>query len=193
MIVLLMFSLNAVFAQQTDTIQPQKNPAAKPEQVVQSDSIFLHCGKLLNVNIAKVDQYVIVYKYLNEDAENVISKNAVEKIVFWKSGRVEQCSKKIVLASPEDWEKVQIVYEKQQTVGLVETVEVKGKTAFINYHTGATADAKAEERVKRAAAALGCPFVFITSDKTSNYAGEYGTAGLGSKQSVKKGIGFRYE
>jgi sRNA-binding regulator protein Hfq len=157
-----------------------------------ADSLYLHKGNIIPVTITKVEQFTIAYKYFNEDAEQLISKHAVEKVKYGKSRRVEEMTKKVNLATEDEWEKVQIFYDKAQTTGLTEAIEVKGKTAFVNYNTGAGADRKAEERIKKAAAALGCPFVLIISDKESNYAGSYGSAGLGSKQSVKKGIGFKY-
>lgn len=158
----------------------------------QNDKLFLHNGKKLDVIIIKSEQYTIIFKYVNEDAEQTIGKIAVEKIIYGKSGREEVITKKIVVSSEADWEKVEIFYDKAQTTGLSEGIEVKGKTAFINYNTGAGADRKAEERIKKAAASLGYPFVLITSDKESNYSGSNGSMGLGSKQSLKKGIAFKY-
>lgn len=158
----------------------------------QSDKLYLHNGKTLDVTIQKIEQYTIQYKYVNEDAEQVVGKVAVEKIIYGKSGRLEEVSKKVLVTSEGDWEKVQIFYDKAQTTGLTEGNEVKGKTAFINYNTGASADRKAEEKIKKAAAALGYPFVLLTSEKESNYSGSNGSMGLGSKQSLKKGVTFKY-
>ena len=158
----------------------------------QNDKLFLHNGKKLEVTIIRNEQYTIIYKCVNEDAEQTVSRTAVYKIIYGKSGREEEISKKIIVSSETDWEKVQIFYDKAQTTGLTEGLEVKGKTAFINYNTGAGADRKAEEKIKKAAAALGFPFVLITSEKESNYAGTYGNMGLGSKQSLKKGFAFNY-
>ena len=158
----------------------------------QNDQLILHNGKKLEVTIVRNEQYTIIYKYVNEDAEQTISRTAVNKIIYGKSGREEEISKKVMVNSESDWDKVQIFYDKAQTTGLTEGAEVKGKTAFINYNTGAGADRKAEEKIKKAAAALGFPFVLITSEKESNYSGANGSMGLGSKQSLKKGIAFKY-
>ena len=158
----------------------------------QNDQLILHNGKKLEVTIVRNEQYTIIYKYVNEDAEQTISRTAVNKIIYGKSGREEEISKKVMVNSESDWDKVQIFYDKAQTTGLTEGAEVKGKTAFINYNTGAGADRKAEEKIKKAAAALGFPFVLITSEKESNYSGSNGSMGLGSKQSLKKGIAFKY-
>ena len=158
----------------------------------QSDKLFLHNGKTLDVVVVKSEQYVITYKYVNEDAEQTVGKVAVEKVIYGKSGREEAITKKVVVNSESDWEKVEIFYDKAQTTGLTEGLEVKGKTAFINYNTGASADKKAEEKIKKAAAVLGFPFVLMTSDKESNYSSSNGSMGLGSKQSLKKGIAFKY-
>jgi hypothetical protein len=158
----------------------------------QNDQLFLHNGKKSEVTIIRNEQYTIIYKYVNENAEQTISRAAVYKIIYGKSGREEEISKKVIVNSESDWDKVQIFYDKAQTTGLTAGSEVKGKTAFINYNTGAGADRKAEEKIKKAAAAFGFPFVLITSEKESNYSGANGSMGLGSKQSLKKGIAFKY-
>ncbi len=158
----------------------------------QSDKLFLHNGKKIEVSIVRNEQYTVIYKYLNEDAEQTIGKIAIEKIIYGKSGREEDVSKKVIVTSEADWENVQIFYDKAQTTGLTEGAEVKGKTAFINAYTGPGADRKAEEKIKKAAAAAGYPFILITSEKDTNYSNPNGSMGLGSKQSLKKGIAFKY-
>ena len=51
-----------------------------------SDKIFLHGGKTIDGKVVKVDDFKIIYKYEGEDAEQTVTKKAVEKIQY-SSGR----------------------------------------------------------------------------------------------------------
>lgn len=156
----------------------------------QSDEITKHSGEVVKGKVIKVEEYVIVYKYEGEDAENSIGKYAIEKIVYGKSGRVEEVTEKIVVSSEDDWERVVILEDKSYIAGLKKGDEVRGKTGLINYHTGNTGDKKAEKKLKMAAAAAGCPFILMTADKATVGAN---SNQLGGSQVVKKGIGYRYK
>jgi len=155
----------------------------------QSDIITKHSGETINGKVVKVDEFVITYKYDGEDAENTISKYAIEKIVYGKSNRTEKVTDKIVVSSSEDWEKVIIFEDKSYIAGLTRVDEIKGKTALINFQTGNTGDRKADKKLKMAAATLGCPFIFMTADKTT--VGSSSNQ-LGGSQAIKKGIAYKY-
>jgi len=52
-------------------------------------------------------------------------------------------SDKIAIAGEDDWEKVQILTDKSQVLGLKKGEDVKGKTAgFLSYNTAGSADKK---------------------------------------------------
>lgn len=155
----------------------------------QTDQIFKHSGETVNGKVIRVEEYTVVFKYDGEDAENTISKYAVEKVVYGKSGRTEQMTEKIVVNGEADWEKVIILEEKSYIAGLKKGDEVRGKTGLINYHTGNTGDKKAEMKLKKAAAAAGMPFILMTADKATVGAN---SNGLGGSQVIKKGIGYKY-
>ncbi len=155
----------------------------------QVDVITKHNGEVVKGKVIKVEEYTIVFKYDGEDAENTSSKYAVEKIVYGKSGRVEEVTEKIVVASEDDWEKVVILEDKAYAAGLKKGEEVRGKTGLINYHTGNSGDKKAEMKLKKAAAAIGCPFILMTADKTTVGAN---SNAIGGSQAIKKGIGYKY-
>ena len=57
--------------------------------VAQADVISKHSGENVTGKVIRVDEYTVVFKYDGEDAENSIGKYAIEKIVYGKSGRVE--------------------------------------------------------------------------------------------------------
>ena len=155
----------------------------------QVDVITKHSGEVVKGKVIRVEEYTVVYKYDGEDAENSIGKYAIEKIVYGKSGRVEEITEKIVVATEADWEKVVILEEKAYIAGLKKGEEVRGKTGLINLQTGNTGDKKAEKKLKMAAAAISCPFILLTSDKTTVGAN---SNALGGTQAIKKGIGYRY-
>lgn len=155
----------------------------------QVDIINKHNGEVVKGKVVKLEEFTIVFKYDGEDAENTISKYAVQKIVYGKSGRVEEVTEKIVVSTEDDWEKVVILEDKAYISGLKKGEEVRGKTGLINYHTGNTGDKKAEMKLKKAAAAIGCPFILMTSDKTTS---GYNSNQLGGSQAIKTGVGYKY-
>jgi hypothetical protein len=155
----------------------------------QVDVITKHSGEVVKGKVIRIEDYSVVFKYDGEDAENSIGKYAIEKIVYGKSGRVEEVTEKITINSEADWEKVIILEEKSYISGLKKVGDVRGKTGLINFQTGNTGDKKAEKKLKMSAAALGCPFVLMTSDKTT--VGSSSNA-LGGTQAIKTGIGYKY-
>lgn len=155
----------------------------------QVDIITKHSGEVVKGKVIRIEDYSVVFKYDGEDAENSIGKYAIEKIVYGKSGRVEEVTEKITITSEADWEKVIILEEKSYISGLKKVGDVRGKTGLINFQTGNTGDKKAEKKLKMSAAAIGCPFVLMTSDKTT--VGSNSNA-LGGTQAIKTGIGYKY-
>ena len=155
----------------------------------QVDEIYKHNGEVVEGKVIKLEEYTIIFKYDGEDAENTIGKYAIEKIVYGKTGRVEEVTEKIVVKGEDDWEKVVILEDKAYIAGLKKEGEVRGKTGLINYHTGNTGDKKAEKKLKMAAAAMGCPFILQTADKSTVGAN---SNGLGGSQAIKKGIAYKY-
>jgi len=150
----------------------------------QNDKIYLHNGKTIEGSVVRVAEFTVVFKYAGEDAEQTVGKYAVAKIVYGKSGREEKVSDKIIVSSKDDWQNVVILEDKSEVAGLTKVDDVKGKTAtFYNFHSSSGNDRKAEQKLKQDAAAMGCPFILLTADKDAN---------LVSRQSVKKGIAYKY-
>lgn len=155
----------------------------------QVDVITKHNGEIVKGKVVKLEEYTIIFKYDGEDAENTIGKYAVEKIVYGKSGRVENVTEKIVINGEADWEKVVILEDKGYIAGLSKVGEVRGKTGLINFQTGNTGDKKAQKKLKMDAAKLGCPFVLMTADKTTVGAN---SNAIGGSQAIKTGVGYKY-
>ena len=155
----------------------------------QNDKIFKHSGEVIEGKVSKIDEYTIVFKYEGEDAEQTVSKYAVERIIFGKSQRIQNITDKITIKSEDDWDKVILLEEKSYIAGLQKIDEIKGKTGLINFHTGNTGDRKAEQKLKMAAAALGCAFILLTADKNTVGAS---SNSMGGSQNIKKGIAYKY-
>lgn len=155
----------------------------------QVDLITKHNGEVVKGKVVKLEEYTIIFKYDGEDAENTIGKYAVEKIVYGKSGRVENITEKIIINGEDDWEKVVILEDKGYISGLKKVGEVRGKTGLINLQTGNTGDKKAQKKLKMDAAGQGCPFVLLTSDKTTVGAS---SNTLGGSQAIKTGVAYKY-
>ena len=148
----------------------------------QNDKMFKHNGEKIEVKITKVGEFTISYTYPNEQAEQTIGKYAVAKIEY-ASGRKETISEKIVISGKEDWEKVVILEELSATVGLKKQGEIRGKTGgMYSFRTSGNADKKSMERLKKEAAEVGAPFVFISSEKEARF----------STQSIKRGFAYSY-
>ncbi len=149
-----------------------------------ADKMYKHSGEVLDVKIIKVGEFTVTYKYPGEDAEQVIGKLAVAKITY-SSGRNEDISDKITVSGKDEWEKVQVLTDMTQVVGLKKGEEVRGKTSgMLSYNSAGSADKKAARKIKEAAAEAGAPFILLTSDKND---------GFGVKQSVKNGVTYTYK
>lgn len=155
----------------------------------QADKIHKHSGEIVDGKVTRVEEYTIVFKYDGEDAEIVIGKYAIEKIVYGKSGRVEEVTEKIEVNGEQDWEKVVILEEKSYISGLKKSGEVRGKTGLINFQTGNTGDKKASKKLKMDAAKMGCAFILLTADKTTVGAN---SNALGGSQAIKTGVAYKY-
>lgn len=155
----------------------------------QVDKIYKHSGEVVDGKVIRLDEYTVIFKYDGEDAENTIGKYAIEKIVYGKTGRVEEVTEKIVVNGEADWEKVVILEDKSYIAGLKKAGEVRGKTGLINFQTGNTGDKKAQKKLKMDAAKLGCPFVLLTADKTTVGAN---SNAIGGSQAIKTGVAYKY-
>lgn len=155
----------------------------------QVDQIFKHNGEEVKGTVIRLEEYTVIFTYENETAENTIGKYAIEKIVYGSSGRVEEITEKIDISGKDGWENVVILEDKSYIAGLKKGDEVRGKTGLINFQTGNTGDKKAEKKLKMAAAEQGCPFILLTSDKTTVGAN---SNALGGSQAIKKGVAYKY-
>lgn len=115
------------------------------------DKLYTHKGDTLNVYVKEVNESSIRFTYLNEQSINTLSKNAAEKIQY-ESGRVEKISKKIVISSKKDWEKVVITNLESDVQGLTKGEELKAKAKGSTFTSQGSVEARAFDKLKREAA-----------------------------------------
>ncbi len=157
----------------------------------QSDTIYMHNGSKVIGTVKKVGEHTVSFSYMNEDVEQVLGKYAIGHVIYGKSGRSQEITPKINIKSEDDWEQVMIVESQDEIAGLKRVDEIRGKTAFINYRTGAGGDQTALKKLKKEAAGKGCAFVFMTSDKDIDRKSS-GGGSFGQTQSIKRGVAYSY-
>ena len=132
------------------------------------DVITMHNGTVAKGKVVSNEPSYIKFIYEGEEVPSTLGKVAIEKIQF-QSGRVEECSQKIVINDPnKDYEKIQILREKDETVGLVRVQEFTEKSGGF-WSLGMTAgkyEQKTIKKLQKKAASLGGCAILITSQES---------------------------
>ena len=81
------------------------------------DKLYFHNGKISEGKVIETSDIFIKFIYKGEDIVNTMSRNALEKVEL-ASGRVMELSQKIIIESPYDYDKVRVVYDKNEVLGL---------------------------------------------------------------------------
>jgi len=176
-----LFSISLVLSALTVWISPAS---------AQSDTLFLHNGKVLAAKLLSKGSLTITYQMPSRG--NAIFTNSIYSVhrIKYTDGSMDTLSERIEITNEEDWERVMLLEDVSAVAGLIRKQEIKGNSAMVNLHTPQTADARAWMNLKKAAARLGCPFVFVHFDRESTLSPLL--IGIGSKQAVKRGIAFSY-
>ena len=147
------------------------------------DKLYKHTGETLDAKIIRVGEYTVTFAYIGETAEQVLSKYAIDKIVYG-SGRTEKVTDKIDVRNETDWESVIVLEDKAQIAGLAKKDEISGKTSgLFSMQTFGSADKKALKKLKQSAAKIGCPFVLMSADKNN----------VETTQALKNGFAYAYK
>ncbi|MDI9358300.1 MAG: hypothetical protein QM528_05095 [Phycisphaerales bacterium] len=154
------------------------------------DTIFLHNQKNIACQVLSIDTYLVSFEYPDDDAVQVLSRYAVNNILFGGK-KMQHITDKIDIEGDKGWQNVVILEDKQEAVGLKPVAELIGKNASINFRSIDKADVKATENIKKEAALDGCEFIVITSESINDYRSENRKIGIGS-QDVKQGYAFTY-
>lgn len=132
------------------------------------DEIMLHNGIVAKGKVVKNEPSFIQFIYEGEDVPSTLGKVAIEKIKY-QSGRVEECSQKIVINDPKkDYDKILVLREKEECVGLVRIQEFTEKSGGA-WSLGTTAGKYEQKTIKKLqikAASLGGCAILITSQES---------------------------
>jgi hypothetical protein len=133
------------------------------------DVVKFHNGTEANGKVLEVSDQFIKFTYKGEDALNIISRNAISEVDF-SSGRVQQMSPKIEVNGPKDWEKVRVVYDKNEVLGLKSLGQIE-KHSSGTWSFSITAGHFSEKTLKKirkaAAERKGC-IVLVLSEKSKS-------------------------
>jgi hypothetical protein len=140
------------------------------------DKLIKKNGDTLTVVIKEVTPELVVFSYPNEMSINSENKSYISKIIY-SGGRQDVFKRDLpVINGEEDWEKVIITNSKTDVIGLTMIKEVAGKS-YIGGMIENMGERKAREKIKKEAAALKAPIVYVTSyEKSENGTRIYGLA-----------------
>jgi hypothetical protein len=133
------------------------------------DEVVYHNGKIAKGKVNEVTEQFIKFCYEGEDAVNIIGRCAISEVRY-SSGRTQEMSEKINVKSPEDWEKVRIVYDKNEVLGLKSLGQVE-KHSSGTWSFSITAGHFSEKTLKKvrkeAANRGGCIVLILTQQSKS--------------------------
>ena len=133
------------------------------------DVVKFHNGTTAEGKVSEVTDQFIKFTYKGEDAINIISRSAIAEVDF-SSGRVQQMSPRISVNSPEDWEKVRVVSDKNEVLGLKSLGQIEkhssGTWSFST--TAGHFSEKTLKKMRKAAAEMGGCIVLVLSEKSKS-------------------------
>ncbi len=179
------FSTPQVPAHDPDSYRDSPSKAASTLH----DRIITHGGDTISCKVTELIDRKIKYRLDGEDLLNSVSENLVKEIRF-SNGKIQEISQHIIVKGVEDWEKVQVTYEKSDVDGLVKKKELTAKSsAVLGYSGQGKMEKKAIEKLKKEAAALGCHVVLILT--STGRGGGLSTFG-GTAKANLTGVAYSY-
>lgn len=138
-------------------------------QCAAQDEVVFHNGTIAKGKVSEVSELYIKFCYEGEDAMNMIGRAAISEVRF-SSGRVQQMSQKIFIESAKDWEKVRIVNDKNEVLGLKSLGQVEkhssGTWSFST--TAGHFSEKTMKTIRKEAAARGGCIVLLMSQQSQS-------------------------
>ena len=133
------------------------------------DEVIFHNGKVAKGKVSEVTEQYIKFCYEGEEVTNIIGRCSVSEIKF-SSGRTEQMSQKIVVETPKDWEKVRVVYDKNEVLGLksLGQVEKHSSGTWSFSITGGHFSEKTLKKVRQEAAKRGGCIVLVLTQQSKS-------------------------
>lgn len=144
------------------------------------DEVIFHNGNIAKGKVSEVTDLNIKFTYEGEDVINIIGRCAISEVRF-ASGRVQQMSQKIYVNSEEDWEKVRVVYDKNEIYGLKSLGQIE-KHSSGTWSFSITAGHFEEKTLKKirkeAAKRGGCIVLVLYQQSNSGGAFKNGNASM---------------
>lgn len=133
------------------------------------DFVTFHNGTTAEGSVSEVTGKSVKFTYKGEQSVNIIGRNAIAEIKY-ASGRTEQISTKVSVASPDDWENVRVVNDKEEVLGLklIGQVEKHSSGTWSFSITGGHFSEKALKKVRQEAAKKGGCIVLILSQQSKS-------------------------
>ena len=133
------------------------------------DEVIFHNGNVAKGKVTEVTDLFIKFRYENEDVDNTIGRAALSEVRFG-SGRVQQMSQKVYVNSPDDWEKVRIVNDKNEVLGLksLGQVEKHSSGTWSFSITAGHFSEKTMKKIRKEAAARGGCIVLVLSQQSQS-------------------------
>lgn len=132
-----------------------------------SDEVTMHKGEVLKGKVIDNQPSFVRFVYDGETAPTSIGKSAI-KCIKYESGRIEECSEKVVISNPqEDFEKINVFRDKEDVVGLKRIKEITAKSGgeFAISDKEGRYIAKTIKKLQKQAAKMGGCAILITSQK----------------------------
>ena len=133
------------------------------------DEVVYHNGNVIKGKVSEVTDYYIKFRYEGEDVDNTIGRAALSEVRFG-SGRVQQMSQKVYVNSPDDWEKVRIVNDKNEVIGLksLGQVEKHSSGTWSFSITAGHFSEKTMKKIRKEAAKRGGCIVLLMSQQSQS-------------------------
>ena len=133
------------------------------------DEVIFHNGNVAKGKVTEVTDYYIKFRYEGEDVDNTVGRAAIAEVRFG-SGRVQQMSQKVNVNSADDWEKVRIVNDKNEVLGLKSLGQVE-KHSSGTWSFSVTAghfSEKTMKKIRKEAAKRGGCIVLLLSESSQS-------------------------
>ena len=133
------------------------------------DEVFFHNGNVAKGKVLEVTEQFIKFNYEGEDAVNTIGRCAISEVKY-SSGRIQQMSQKISVKSPDDWQKVRVVNDKNEVLGLklLGQVEKHSSGTWSFSITAGHFSEKTLKKIRKEAASRGGCIVLILSQQSKS-------------------------
>ncbi len=131
--------------------------------------MVFHNGNIAKGKVSEVTDLFIKFCYEGEDVLNTIGRSAISEVRFG-SGRIQQMSQKIFIESAKDWEKVRIVTDKNEVLGLKSLGQIeKHSTGTWSFSiTAGHFSEKTMKKIRKEAAARGGCIVLLLSQQSQS-------------------------